>query len=248
MDQRQAEVLVRSARAALTNLELEGERTENHICILVGRNPGPIVRGAPVAAQNLSPKLPADLPSALLDRRPDIRRAEQQLIGDHALVAVAKAAFFPRIALTAGTGFESSALHNLFGPSNGTWFFGPPATLPLFNAGRVRAGVRGSEARRQQALLEYQKTIQQAFREVSDGLAGRHRLAELRAQQEALVESLRGAVELADLRYKGGVASYLEYLDSERQLLDAQIRLVQIRREELINVVTLYRALGGGWQ
>ena len=238
-------MLVRGARAALTNLELENERTENQLCVLLGRNPGPIARGKSLLEQELAPKIPADLPSALLDRRPDIRQAEQRLIGDHALVAVAKAAFFPRIALTAAAGFESSALHNLLGPSNGTWLFAPPASLPIFNAGRVRAGVRSAEARRQQALLLYQKTVQQAFREVADALAGYRKLADLEAQQAELVQSLRAAVELADLRYQGGVASYLEYLDSERQLLDAQLRLVQIRRGELTNIVALYRALRG---
>ena len=248
IDLRQAEVLVKSARTALTGLELQNEQTENQLGILLGRNPGPIVRGRSLLEQGLAPRLPPGLPSTLLDRRPDIRQAEQQLIGDHALVAVAKAAFFPSLSLTASAGFESSALLNLFKASNGTWFFGPAGSLPIFNAGAIRAGVRSAEARRQQSLLAYQKTVQQAFREVADSLAGCRKLAELRTQQEGLVESLRLAVELADLRYRGGVASYLEYLDSERQLLDAQLRLVQIRRQELTNVVTLYRALGGGWQ
>ena len=207
-----------------------------------------MVRGRSLLEQGLAPRLPPGLPSTLLDRRPDIRQAEQQLIGDHAQVAVAKAAFFPRLSLTASAGFESSALLNLFSASSGTWFFGPAGSLPIFNAGRIRAGVRSAEAQRQQALLLYQQTVQQAFREVADSLARCRRLAELRTQQEGLVESLRLAVELADLRYRGGVASYLEYLDSERQMLDAQLRLVQIRREELTNVVTLYRSLGGGWQ
>ncbi len=248
IDLRQAEVLVKSARTALTGLELQDEQVENQLGILLGRNPGPLVRGRSLLEQELAPRLPPGLPSTLLDRRPDIRQAEQQLIGDHAQVAVAKAAFFPRLSLTASAGFESSALLNLLGASNGTWFFGPAGNLPIFNAGRIRAGVRSAEARRQQALLLYQQTVQQAFREVADSLAGCRRLAELRTQQEGLVESLRLAVELADLRYRGGVASYLEYLDSERQMLDAQLRLVQIRREELTNVVTLYRSLGGGWQ
>jgi multidrug efflux system outer membrane protein len=188
------------------------------------------------------------LPSTLLDRRPDIRQAEQQLIGSHALVAVAKAAYFPTLSLTASSGFESSALHNLFTTTNGTWLFGPVGNLPIFHAGSIRAGVRSAEAQRLQSLLFYQQTVQQAFREVADALVSCRKLAELRTQEEGLVESLRQAVDLADLRYRGGVTSYLEYLDSERQLLDAQLQLVQIRRQELTNVVTLYRALGGGWQ
>jgi NodT family efflux transporter outer membrane factor (OMF) lipoprotein len=248
IDLRQAEVLVKSARTEITGLELQSEQAENQLSTLLGRNPGPVVRGRSPIEREIVPRLPAGLPSALLDRRPDIRQAEQQLVAEHALVAVAKAAFFPQLSLTASTGFESSALLNLFRASNGTWFFGPVGSLPIFNAGRIRAGVRGAEARRQQALLVYQRAVQQAFREVADALAGHRKLAGLRAQQEGLVESLRAAVELSDLRYRGGVASYLEYLDSERQMLDAQLRLVQIRREELTNAVTLYRSLGGGWQ
>jgi multidrug efflux system outer membrane protein len=244
----QAEVLVKGARTALTGLELQSEQTENQLAILLGRNPGPIERGRSALEQGLAPILPPGLPSTLLDRRPDIRQAEQQLIGDHALVAVARAAFFPTISLTASAGLESSALLNLFKAASGTWFFGPAGSLPIFNAGAIRAGVRGAEARRQESLLAYQKTVQQAFREVADSLAGYRKLAELRIQQESLVESLRQGVELADLAYKGGVASYLEYLDAERQWLDAQLLLVQLRREELTNVVTLYCALGGGWQ
>jgi multidrug efflux system outer membrane protein len=248
IDLRQAQVLVKSARAALPGLELQSEQTENQIAILLGRNPGPIVRGRALLDQGLAVSIPAGLPSALLDRRPDIRQAEQQLIGDHALVAVARAAYFPTISLTASAGYESSALLNLFNPTNGTWLFGPAAALPIFHAGAIRAGVLSAEARRQQSLLAYRQTVQQAFHEVADSLAAYRRLAEQRSEQEGLVESLRQGVDLADLGYRGGVASYLEYLDSERQLLDAQLQLVQIRRQELTNIVTLYRALGGGWQ
>ena len=247
LDFRQAEVLVKSARTALTNLQLEREQGENRLAVLLGRNPGPIVRGRSILEQQPAPGLPAGLPSALLERRPDIRQAEQQLVGDQALLAAAKKAFFPRLSLTAATGFESSALLALFSPPNHTWTFTPPISLPIFNAGRIRAGVRTAEARRLQSLLAYQKTVQQAFREVADALASRRKLVELRAGQAELVGSLRQAVELAGLRYHGGVSSYLEYLDSERQLLDAELRLVQIRRDELTNTVILYRALGGGW-
>jgi len=249
IDLHQAEVLVKSARAALTSVELQNEQTENQLSILLGRNPGPIARGRPLLEQGLTPRLPPGLPSTLLDRRPDIRQAEEQLIADHAQVALAKAAFFPTISLTASTGLESSALLNLLNnASSGTWFLGPAASVPIFHAGAIRAGVRAAEARRQQDLLAYQQTVQQAFREVADSLASYRKLAELGNQQEGLVESLRQGAELADLGYKGGVSSYLEYIDSERQLLDAQLQLVQIRRQELTNVVTLYRALGGGWQ
>jgi len=248
LDLHEAEVLVKSARIALTSLELQTEQTENQLAILLGRNPGPIVRGSTLLEQELAPTVPPGLPSTLLERRPDIRQAEQQLIANHALVAVAKAAFFPTISLTAATGFESSALLQLLKTANSTWLLAPAVNLPIFNAGAIRAAVRIAEAQRQQALLAYRQTVQQAFREVADSLDGNRKLAELRTQQEGLVESLRQSVEVADLRYQGGVASYLEYLDSERQLLDAQLQLVQIRRQVLINVVALYVALGGGWQ
>jgi multidrug efflux system outer membrane protein len=248
LDLRQAEVLVESARTALTSLELQIEQTENQLDILLGRNPGPIIRGRSLLEQPPPAMFPAGLPSALLDRRPDIREAEQQLIANHALVAVAKAAYFPTISLTSSSGFESSALHNLFSGLSGTWLLGPTVSMPIFNAGSIRAGVLSANAQQQQAEFLYRKTVQQAFREVADSLVEGRKLAELRNQQEKLVESLRQAVELSDLRYRGGFASYLDYLDSERQLLDAQVLLVQIRREELTNVITLYLALGGGWQ
>jgi outer membrane protein, multidrug efflux system len=248
IDLRQAEVLVESAHTALTGIELQIEQTENQLDILLGRNSGPIVRGRPLLEQQLPSNFPPGLPSTLLDRRPDIRQAEQQLIANHALVAVAKAAYFPTLSLTSSAGFESLALHNFLSGTSGIWAFGPAASLPIFHAGSIRAGVLSAEALQQQALLLYQQTVQEAFREVADALVNQRKLAELRVQQEGLVESLRLAVELADLRYRGGVASYLEYLDSERQLLDAQLLLVQVRRQELTNAITLYKALGGGWQ
>jgi NodT family efflux transporter outer membrane factor (OMF) lipoprotein len=248
IDLNQASALVKSAGASLAGLELQSEQTENQLACLLGRNPGPIVRGRSLLDQELAASLPPGLPSALLTRRPDIRQAEQQLAGDHALVAVARAAFFPAISLTAAGGLQSSALSGLLKTASGVWSFGPAGSLPIFNAGAVRAGVRGAEARRQQSLLAYRKTVQQAFREVADSLAACRKLTELRTRQEGLVGTLREGVELADLAYKGGVVSYLEYLDAERQLLDEQLQLVQVRRQELSNTVTLYRALGGGWQ
>jgi len=248
IDLRQAEVLVESARTALTGLELQIEQTENQLDILLGRNPGPIARGRPLLEQRLIARLPPGLPSSLLERRPDILQAEQQLIANHALVAVARAAYFPSISLTSSAGFESSALHNLFSGLSGMWLVGPAVSQPIFHAGSIRAGVRSAEAEQQQALLAYRKTVQQAFREIADALVEGRKLTELRTEQERLVASLQQAGELADLRYRGGVASYLDYLDSERQLLDAQVLLVQIRRQELTNAVSLYLALGGGWQ
>ena len=163
LDLRQAEVLVESARTALTSLELQIEQTENQLNILLGRNPGPIIRGRPLLEQEQARPLPAGLPSAILDRRPDILEAEQQLIASHALVAVARAAYFPTISLTSSLGFESSALHNLFSGLSGTWMVGPALSMPIFNAGSIRAGVLSAEAQRQQSLLLYKKTVRRPF-------------------------------------------------------------------------------------
>jgi multidrug efflux system outer membrane protein len=247
IDLRQAEALVKTARTARTDLERQIENAENQISLLLGRNPGPITRGRSLLEQDLTCPLRPGLPSTLLARRPDIRQAEQELISSNAQVAVAKAAFFPSISLTASSGFESAALRNTLKTANGTWVIEPAGNLPIFSAGRIRAGVRGAEARKEQAVLNYQRTVSRAFREVADSLVGYRKTSELRQEQEGLVESLRTTVELADLRYRGGVSSYLEYLDSERELLDGELRLVQIRRDELTSVIALYLGLGGGW-
>lgn len=248
IEMRQAEALVKSARARRVELEQRIEQLENLISSLLGRPPGDIPRGRSLLEQDLTPELPPGLPSSLLQGRPDVREAEQRLIASHAQVAVARAAYFPAISLTGFGGFESAPLRALLNTSNGIWLAGPAVSLPLFNAGRVRAGVRAAEALREQARLNYQRTVIQAFREVADALAARRKLTELRQEQEGLVESLRETVELAGLRYRGGVSSYLEYLDSERESFEAELRLAQARLEELNSVIALYLALGGGWQ
>jgi multidrug efflux system outer membrane protein len=248
IDLRQAEALVKSARTALIVIERQIEETENNISFLLGRSPGPVPRGRPLLEMDVAARLPAGLPSGLLERRPDIRQAEQELVASEAEVAVARAAYFPVMSLTGAGGFESNALRNLLRTSNNMWTVSPAGLLPIFTGGRVKAGVRAARARQQQAMLRYRQAASQAFREVADALAAYRKSTELREMQEGLAGSLRQAVELADLRYRGGVSSYLEYLDSERELLDAELRLVRVRREELASIVTLYRALGGGWQ
>lgn len=248
IDLRQAEILVETARLTIVDLERAIEQKENQIHILLGENPGPVARQATLTDEIVRLDLPAGLPSDLLERRPDIRRAERNLIAANAEVGVARAAFFPRIALTAQTGFESTTLGNLVDGSSGTWIFGPIGNLPIFNAGRIRSGVRGAQARKETAIYEYQQSVQFAFRDVADSLVGYRKLIEYRAGQERLVESLRGATRIAFLRYSNGITSYLEYLDSERQLLDGELRLAQARRGELVAAVEVYRALGGGWQ
>jgi multidrug efflux system outer membrane protein len=248
IDVRQAEVLVYTAAETIPDVERRIEQTENLISFLVGRSPDAVPRGRPLLQQIAYAAVPAGLPSSLLERRPDIREAESQLAAATARIGVAKADYFPRILLTGSAGGGGVAV-------GGTWFgptallgIGPQITLPIFNAGRIGAGVDSAEARAQAALVRYQQTIQQAFREVSDGLVEHRKRREFRVQQEALVDSLRDAARLADIRYRGGVTSYLEVLDTERQLFEAELALAQAQRDELLAVVRLYRALGGGWQ
>ncbi len=192
--------------------------------------------------------MPAGLPSALLERRPDIRLAEQRLIGANATIGVAKAAFFPRISLTGLLGFQSSALSSLFTGPAGVWQFVPQVTTPIFNGGRLRSNVEAATAQEQLALIDYERTIQTAFREVSDALVRYQKVREVRARQEELVTTLQDRSRLSYLRYRGGVDTLLSALDADRDLFDAELALVQTRRDELLALVQLYRALGGGWE
>jgi multidrug efflux system outer membrane protein len=193
-------------------------------------------------------EVPAGLPSSLLERRPDLCAAEQQLIAANANVGEARAAFFPQITLTAALGTVSPALAGVFNGPAGVASATPAAVLPLFNAGKLRAGVQAAKAVREEALLNYQKAVQQALREVSDALIGSAKAKEARIQMDALVNTWRDAAHLSQLRYVGGVTSYLEVLDSERQLFDAELNYAQAKRNELLAVVALYKALGGGWE
>jgi outer membrane protein, multidrug efflux system len=248
VDVRQGEQLVYSAAQAIPNLEQLIERTENQISLLLGGNPGAITRGRPLTEQEQPPSVPAGLPSALLERRPDIRAAEQNLVAANAIIGVAKAAYFPRISLTSFLGFQSNQLSNLFtGPAR-VWQFAPQVTQPIFNAGRLKSNVRLAKAQEQIALIQYERTIQTAFREVSDTLIQYQKVREIRAQQELLVATLQDRSRLSYVRYRGGVDTLLNALDADRDLFDAELGLAQTRRNELLALVQLYRALGGGWQ
>jgi multidrug efflux system outer membrane protein len=184
----------------------------------------------------------------LLERRPDIRQAEEQLIAANAEIGVARAAYFPQISLSASSGFQSSALSNLFTGPAGAWSFGASLTQPIFTAGRLRSGVRLAEAREQTALLVYQQSIQGAFRSVSDALVAYRKTREFRVQEELLFESAQDAARLSHMRYTGGVTGYLEVLTNETNAFAAELALVQARQNELLALVQLYEALGGGWQ
>lgn len=248
MDVRQSEQLVYTASAAIPDLERRIEQQENLISILLGKNPGPIARGTSLLETTVSPDVPAGLPSSLLDRRPDIQSAEQLLIAANARIGVAKAAYFPQITLTGLAGYQSPALTDLFTGPAGLWSFGGQLVQPIFTAGKIRSGVRLTEAQKEEAVLFYQQSIQQAFREVSDSLVAYRKNQEFREQQALLTHSAQDATVLADSRYRGGVTSYLEVLDSDTRYFDAQLGLAQAQLNERLALVQLYNALGGGWQ
>jgi multidrug efflux system outer membrane protein len=248
LDVHQAEQLVYAASAQVPDIERQIEQQENAISILLGRNPGDVSRGLKLTEQPLAPEVPAGLPSSLLERRPDIRQAEQRLIAANARIGVAKAAYFPQITLTASGGFQSSTLAELFTGPAGLWSFGAALTQPIFNGGRIRSNVRLTKAQQEEALLVYQRTIQQAFREVSDGLVAYRKNQEFRKQQELLTQSAREAARLSGVRYRAGQTSNLEVLTNETNLFAAELRFAQAQLNERLALVQLYRALGGGWQ
>ena len=248
LDVRQSEQLVYTAAGTIPDLERRSEQQENLISILLGKNPGPVTRGKPLVESVILPTVPAGLPSSLLDRRPDIQSSEQQLVAANARIGVAKAAYFPQITLTAVGGYQSAALTNLFTGPAGLWNVGGQLVQPIFTGGRIRSNVRLTEAQKQEAVLVYQQSIQQSFREVSDSLVAYRKNQEFRAQQELLTNSAQDATRLSDMRYRGGVTSYLEVLDSVTRFFDAQLILAQARLNERLALVQLYNALVGGWQ
>ncbi len=248
LDVRQAEQLVYTAAKQIPDLERLIEQQENFISILLGHNPASVPRGRELTEQRHAPEVPAGLPSSLLERRPDIRQAEQELIAFNARIGVAKAAYFPQITLTGTGGYQSSALTSLFTGPAGLWNFGGSLTQPIFAGGRIRSGVRFAEAQQQEAVLVYQQRIQQSFREVSDALVAYRKNQEFRMQQELLTQSAQDAARLSGMRYRGGVTSYLEVLTNETNYFSAELNLTQAQLNELLALVQLYKALGGGWQ
>jgi multidrug efflux system outer membrane protein len=247
LDVRQAEQLLFTATGQIASIEREIAQSENALSLLLGHVPGDIPRGRPLEALQLPPAVPAGLPSALLERRPDIRRAEQELVAANAQIGAARAEYFPRISLTGFLGAQSRALTDLLsGPARlATASVG--AAAPVFNAGRTRNNVRLAEAIHGEALVNYQRAIYTAFRDVSDGLAAYTKTTEQRTQQEQLVQALNESTRLATQRYQGGLDSYLPVLDAQRNLFQGELELARLRQRELISIVSLYRALGGGW-
>jgi multidrug efflux system outer membrane protein len=247
-DVEQAKILLYTAEATIVTIERLREQQENLLCILLGRNPGSIERGPDFVAQKVRAEIPAGLPSSLIERRPDLRAAEQQLIAANADIGQAKAAFYPQLTLTGSYGYQSTAMSELFTSPARAWQFGPSVTLPLFTGGRLKGNLQVAEALFQEAVATYQQSVQNAFREVSDSLIAYQRAGEFRARQEQKTEAHRRATEMANTRYDGGVTSYLEVLYNEQELFTAELDLAKARLDELLSVVELYRSLGGGWQ
>ncbi len=247
LDLRQAEELVSTAAQTVPQLQQQIEQTENQISLLVGKNPDTVVRGRKFMEQEMPPEVPAGLPSSLLERRPDIRAAEAALVSANANIGVAKAAYFPQLSLSGFLGGQSTQLTSLFSGPHSAWNFIPQVTQPIFAGGRLKNNVRLAEAQRDSALVEYQRSIQTGFTEVSNALIAHQRTRESRLEQERLVTALQDRMRLAYVRYRGGVDTQLNALDADRELFQAQLTLAQIRLNELLSVVQLYKALGGGW-
>lgn len=248
LDLRQAESLVAAARVALAQQQRLRALDVNALTLLAGQPLPAGMLDTQAASGPLFAEVPAGLPSDLLVRRADVRQAEQQLRAANASIGAARAAFFPRIALTASAGTASNALSGLFKDGSWGWTLAPQALLPIFDGGRNQAGLDSALAGRDMAVAQYEKAIQTAFREVSDALAGRATLGDQWQAQQAQAEAEADRFRLADLRYRNGVASFLEVLDAQRALFASQQALVQTRLALRQNQVLLYKALGGGWE
>ncbi|HRO58355.1 MAG TPA: efflux transporter outer membrane subunit, partial [Burkholderiaceae bacterium] len=249
LDLHQAQSLLESARASLAQLTRQRAIDENALVALLGRPlPAELPPGLSLQRDgHVLAAVPAGLPSEVLIRRPDVREAELQLIASNANIGAARAAFFPRIALTATAGTASDELSGLFEGGSGAWTFAAQLLQPLFDAGRNRANLRISRVDREIAVARYEQVIQNGFREVSDALAGRATFGEQLRAEQALANAEQARLRLSELRYRSGTASYLEVLDAQRSLLAAQQAVARTRAAQLQNQVALYRALGGGW-
>jgi multidrug efflux system outer membrane protein len=243
---RQMEAEYEAAAARLPDLEQAQAQQENALSFLLGGNPGPIARGRSLKAL-IMPPVPGGLPSSLLERRPDLRKAEQDLIAANARIGAARARYFPTVTLTGSLGSSSAALSDLFTGPASVWSFGGGLTGPIFDAGLIGSNVRQAEAQRRQLLATYEKAVQQAFREVNDALVATAKTRERLQAQARQVQALERYYELAQVRYEGGYSSYLEVLDAVRGLFSGQLAEAQARGDVVSALVSLYRALGGGW-
>ena len=251
LDVLQAQQVLDSANAQIPDLERRIAQEENAISILLGNYPQAVPRGRPLVEQPLPPEVPPGLPSSLIERRPDIREAEQVLVAANAEIGVAKAQFFPQISLTGSGGGSfgrSSAFSSLISSQVGIWSYGAQVSQPIFTGGALRGNLRLAKSQHESALIAYRQTIQRAFGDVSDALIGYEKFHQVRVRQEDTVKDLQESVRLSDMRYRGGTTTYLEVLDGQRSLFSAELTLAEARGTEYQSLVQLYRALGGGWQ
>jgi multidrug efflux system outer membrane protein len=248
LDVSQAETLVFTASSRIPVLERQANILESALSVLLGRNPGVIQNRGLLVGQKVPSEIPPGLPGTLLQRRPDLQEAEQALRAANARIGVAVATQYPQFSLTGLLGFESGTLAQFISDRAKQYQVNGGLTAPLFNSGALRANVRSARARAEAASLTYEKSFQNALRETSDALISVEKTRAQRKEQEELLRALREATRLSRLRYQGGVDSYLQVLDAERNLFDAELGLAQVQRDELLSVVRLYRALGGGWQ
>lgn len=251
LDVLQAQQTLDTANATVPDLERQIAQEEDAISILLGDYPHDVQRGLPLVEQPLPPEVPPGLPSTILERRPDIREAEQILIASNAEIGVAKAQFFPQIALTGSGGGafgRSSAFSSLMTTQLGIWSYGAQVSQPIFTGGALKGNLRAAESAHQQALIAYRQSIQHAFGDVSDALIGYQKFHQVRLRQQDSVADLQESVRLSIDRYQGGTTNYLEVLDGQRSLYSAELTLAQARGDEYQSLVQLYRALGGGWQ
>jgi outer membrane protein, multidrug efflux system len=251
LDVLQAQQVLDTANAQIPDLERQIGQEEDAISILIGDYPHGVPRGNPLVEQALPPDVPPGLPSSLLERRPDIREAEQTLIAANAEIGVAKAEFFPQISLTGSGGGSfgrSSVFSSLMSSQTSIWSYAVQVSQPIFAGGAIRGNLHLAESQHEQALIAYKQAIQHAFGDVSDALIAYQKFHEVRVGQEQVVEDLEESVRLSTMRYQGGTTTYLEVLDGQRSLFAAQLTLAEARGNEYQSLVQLYRALGGGWQ
>jgi multidrug efflux system outer membrane protein len=251
LDVLQAQQVLDTANAQIPDLERQIAQEENAISILLGNYPQDVARGIPLVEQTLPPEVPAGVPSSIIERRPNIREAEQFLIAANANIGVAKAQFFPQISLTGSGGGSfgrSSAFSSLMTTQLGIWSYGAQLSQPIFTGGALKGNLHLAESEHQQALIGYREAIQHAFGEVSDALIGYEKLHQVRTRQQDSVADLQETVRISTLRYKGGTTTYLEVLDGQRSLYGAELTLAAARGDEYRSLVQLYKALGGGWQ
>ena len=251
LDVLQSQQVLDTANAAVPDLERQIAQQENAITILLGSYPQQVPRGRALVEQNLPPEVPPGVPSSIIERRPDIREAEQNLVAANAEIGVAKAEFFPQISLTGSGGGafgRSSAFSSLMSSQVGFWSYGAQVSQPIFTGGALRGNLRLAESQQKQALIAYRQTIQRAFGDVSDALIGYQKSHEVRLRQEESVADLQQSVRLSTLRYQGGTTTYLEVLDGQRSLFANELTLAQARGNEYQSLIQMYRALGGGWQ